>query len=246
MPSSWPSQISPILNLIVAAAPRSVLDIGPGFGKYGVLCREYLEVIPGMAPEAPYPPPRRVTIDCIEICPEYLSPIHGYVYDNVYIGHALNILRRLADRSYNLALLIDVLEHFSSEQAVQLMDQVIRVAQTALVATPTTDIPQAAVFGNEHERHRSHWNRRSLKRLAPASRFFRSLTVSTGHICLVSSDPAALGHIWRRVRLQNWISFRTAMLERLHLRGILRRLFRREAVAQSATRSGRPPEWERT
>jgi len=114
MPSSWPSQISPIMNIVLAMAPRTILDIGPGFGKYGVLCREYLDIVPGSRSSSTYPPPRRVTIDCIEAWPDYISPIHSYVYDDVYVGDARAVLPDLGAGAYDLAPFVDVLEHFSA------------------------------------------------------------------------------------------------------------------------------------
>lgn len=41
MPTSRPHQINKILELIILTAPESLLDIGPGFGKYGFLARGY-------------------------------------------------------------------------------------------------------------------------------------------------------------------------------------------------------------
>jgi hypothetical protein len=231
MPSSWPAQIGPVLNLILAIEPRSILDIGAGFGKYGVLCREYLDVIPGARSGSSYPPPRRVVIDCIEACAEYVSPIHHYVYDRVYLGDALALLPTLARGSYELALVIDVLEHFSREEGSQFMKMVLAVADTALIATPTTEMPQGAIFGNEYERHRSRWRRDSLRGLAPASRFFSGVTAHTGHICLLSASAGALKGFSRRARALAWIGYRTALLERLHLRDPLRRVFRRGRAA---------------
>ena len=37
-------QITDIMQLITIANPKSILDIGVGFGKYGYLSREYLEI----------------------------------------------------------------------------------------------------------------------------------------------------------------------------------------------------------
>ena len=47
MPSSQANQIPAIVNVIKEANPKSMLDIGPGFGKYGMLAREYLELYDG-------------------------------------------------------------------------------------------------------------------------------------------------------------------------------------------------------
>ena len=43
MPSSAPDVIPAVVNLVWELAPRSILDIGAGNGKYGVLFRDYLE-----------------------------------------------------------------------------------------------------------------------------------------------------------------------------------------------------------
>lgn len=40
MPTSWYNVIPEILSLIEKHKPRSILDIGIGFGKYGVLIRK--------------------------------------------------------------------------------------------------------------------------------------------------------------------------------------------------------------
>ncbi len=47
MPTSNPYQINEILEAINITRPRSILDIRVGFGKYGVLAREYLELYDG-------------------------------------------------------------------------------------------------------------------------------------------------------------------------------------------------------
>lgn len=44
MPTSYPEAISSILELVRREEPRSILDLGVGFGKYGMLCREMLDI----------------------------------------------------------------------------------------------------------------------------------------------------------------------------------------------------------
>ena len=43
MPTSQFRQLNEIVEAIVFSKPRSVLDIGVGYAKYGVLTREYLD-----------------------------------------------------------------------------------------------------------------------------------------------------------------------------------------------------------
>jgi len=236
MPTSLPSQISPILSIVMALSPRSVLDVGAGFGKYGVLCREYLDVLAGTAEDAPYPPPRRTKLDCIEASAKYVSPLHRYIYDSIHIGDALDVLPTLASDSYDLALVVDVLEHFSPKDAAPFMSLVLNVSRVALVATPKWESFQGRLFGNEYERHRSKWTARSLKSLASAHLLLRTRAASS-HIVILSNEEDRLVHLYRQVgrarRLSMWLRHRTAILEWLHLRRPLRRLFRREASAKT-------------
>ena len=47
MPVSIQFQITPCVSRIIGAQPKSVLDVGCGFGKWGYLCREYLDAFHG-------------------------------------------------------------------------------------------------------------------------------------------------------------------------------------------------------
>ena len=47
MPTSFHHHISKMVDWVVRLQPRSILDIGVGFGKWGFLCREYLDIFQG-------------------------------------------------------------------------------------------------------------------------------------------------------------------------------------------------------
>jgi hypothetical protein len=44
MPTSWHDVIPAVMNKVNHLKPESILDIGIGFGKYGVLIRDLLEL----------------------------------------------------------------------------------------------------------------------------------------------------------------------------------------------------------
>ena len=88
MPSSIPQQLNDIVELIIDTNPKSILDVGVGFGKYGFLSREYLELWDGRGQYKDW----RRRIDGIEAFKEYLTPIHDFVYNHVYVGNVLDIL----------------------------------------------------------------------------------------------------------------------------------------------------------
>lgn len=167
MPTSHHHQLSTIMDVIISVNPTSILDIGVGFGKYGVLCREYLELWDGR--ESYHHFTRR--IDGIEVFSSYLTPIHEFVYNHVYIGDAQKIVPSLR-KTYDLALLIDVLEHIPKQNARTFMCALLKKAKGVVVSTPKDIGHQEDAFGNVHETHVSQWSAQELRSLAPASLAF--------------------------------------------------------------------------
>jgi hypothetical protein len=115
-----------------------VLDVGAGYGKYGVLAREYADLH---------------RLDAVDV-----SPPRYPVYDHVYQGDLREIDRLLpADAPrYDLAMFIDAIEHFEKTEAWSLLDSLARRARLVLVATPWGFRPQE-VPGQPFETHRSGW-----------------------------------------------------------------------------------------
>lgn len=204
-PTSYPQAISPILEILLQLEPKSVLDIGMGSGKYGVLCRECLDVWLGETLE------RRARIDGIEGHAPYVTDLHRAVYDEILIGDALELVPHLT-RRYDVALLIDVFEHIERAAGARLLDAVRRVSSSVLVSVPVHYWPQGADFGNELERHRAHYTPRDLRGLG----FRQVWRVYGSYLALCSAravrlrplllryaldglPPVGLVAMWRRV-----------------------------------------------
>ncbi len=160
MPTSQFTQINQIISSAVALQPKSVLDIGVGFGKYGVLLREYLEFWREGSNYSRWD----YRIDAIEAHEQYITPLHRFIYNNVYIGDASKILPTI-ECSYDLVLLIDVIEHFSKEDWLHLIDLCRTKAKNLLISTPATNTEQGAAFGNVYETHRSCWTAKDFRSL---------------------------------------------------------------------------------
>ena len=75
MPTSHFYQLNEIVELVTLTNPKSVLDIGIGFGKYGFLLREYLELRDGRNKYNDW----KRRIDGIEVFEEYLTPVHHFI-----------------------------------------------------------------------------------------------------------------------------------------------------------------------
>lgn len=138
MPTSEHWQIPKIVDVIATVQPRRVLDVGAGYGKYGLLAREYggaerVDAVDANMPRFP-------------------------VYDHVYLGD----IRRLDDvlpadtGRYDLALFIDVIEHLEKDEGWRVLDDLVRRAKQVLVTTPLGFRPQE-IQGMPYETHRSGW-----------------------------------------------------------------------------------------
>jgi hypothetical protein len=163
MPTSQHHQIPKILDLMIAADPKSILDIGVGFGKFGVLAREYLELWDGRNDYKHFV--RR--IDGIEAFEGYLTPLHDFIYDHVYVGDAAKIVPTLKDK-YELVLFIDVLEHFEKPTGIRLLKTLLKNNRGVIVSVPKDIGEQGEVFGNVHEEHKAEWKRSDFKKLSSA------------------------------------------------------------------------------
>jgi SAM-dependent methyltransferase len=164
------------MDLIINLKPNSILDIGAGFGKYGVLCREYLELWDGREMYDEFT--RR--IDAVEAFEEYITPVHKFVYNKVYVEDVFNIIDNL-ELNYDLVLLIDVLEHFDKEKGALLVRKILTGNGGIIISTPKKFINQINAFANEYEMHRSQWEQAELS-LFGSSLFLKD---DVSHICYV-------------------------------------------------------------
>src|SRR5258708_35558700 len=82
MPTSDINNIPPILAVLQNCRPTSVLDVGCGFGKYGFLSREYLDVQFGRLT----PDQWQTRIVGIEAFAPYHHPVWDFVYDDIHVA----------------------------------------------------------------------------------------------------------------------------------------------------------------
>lgn len=151
MPASTNVQISKMVDHFHRLQPTSVLDIGVGFGKWGFLLRECLEI----GNQRYHRHDWQVKIDGIEIFPQYKSDLYDFLYDHVYFGDALEQIDHLP--SYDLIIAGDVIEHFEKPAGLQFIEKCLAKAPYLLLSSPVGFQAQDDHFGNCHERHLSHW-----------------------------------------------------------------------------------------
>lgn len=160
MPTSHRQQIPDILDLIELSHPQRLLDIGIGFGKYGLLTREYLEIWEKHDQYGVW----QVKLDGIEGFPDYIRPWHKEIYDDIFLGDARTIVPTLTTR-YDMTLIIDVLEHFTYADGWELIQHLEAHTRNILISTPKYVGVQGAEFGNDYEIHRFQWHPRHFREL---------------------------------------------------------------------------------
>ena len=147
LPTSKWHQIPKIISIAYKLKPKSILDIGIGSGKYGLLMKEYV---------------RPDILDGVEAFEPYLGDVQKSIYDNIYVED----ITKMDIPKYDLYLLIDVLEHIEKEKGKELLK---KLKGRVIVAMPKNievdeKLNQERIkdHGNKYGVHVSSWTAKEL------------------------------------------------------------------------------------
>lgn len=136
MPSSRPSLIPRIIKvfrMIHNQEPlKRILDIGPGWGKYGLLLREYFDGESNMLPRVEWD----LYLGCIEVEKKYTRPHLMYIYDIVWVENILDWSRKLKGK-WDVILLLDLIQCMTKEDALFIITKLAERCKWILISTPT-------------------------------------------------------------------------------------------------------------
>jgi hypothetical protein len=147
------------VEAIVARRPGAVLDAGIGFGLWGALLRQYLDVWSGRIQPAQW----TTRIDGIEIDGKRVLPHAREIYTEILVGDIREVVpRRAAQQPYDVILFGDVIEHLPKPDGRKLLDTAIGLAgQLVVVRIPLGDGWRRE--GREPpDHHRSQWYARDF------------------------------------------------------------------------------------
>jgi hypothetical protein len=195
--SNW-QNISYCIELIRRINPKSILDIGAGFGRWGILSREFLEIWD----DGNYSDNWKRKIDAVEVFDKYVKPYHSYFYDNVYIENAIDFINKPGEK-YDLIICGDIIEHFEKKDGEKFIDDCLKRCKYLMINIPIEKKwEQEIINDNEFEIHKSIWynsdfrkytNRKIKKFRDYISRKFSVILLSTGKIDLKSEYKKRYG-----------------------------------------------------
>lgn len=150
--SNW-QNISYNIKLIRNINPQTVLDIGVGFGRWGILMREFLEIWD----DSNYKGEWKRTIDGVEIFSGYIKEYHKYFYSNIYEEDALSFIKR-CENKYDLINIGDVIEHLEKKDGEEFIKLALEKSNFVLINIPIGKYwEQRGTLENPHEEHKSIW-----------------------------------------------------------------------------------------
>jgi len=157
MPFSRFSTVVPVMQIVCRLEPKSVFDVGCGNGRYGLFFRELLDQVKGNYHKLTW----EARIDGCEAFSSYITPIHNFCYNKVYLQDFTQLLDDL--ENYDLIFMGDVIEHFNKELGVETLSKALKKCKYLLLVTPGFDFKQTEAFGNIREAHRSFWTKEEFE-----------------------------------------------------------------------------------
>jgi hypothetical protein len=195
--SNW-QNISYCIELIRRINPASILDVGAGFGRWGILSREFLEIWD----ECNYSDTWKINVDAVEIFGDYIKPYHSYFYDNVYTENAVGFINN-TDKKYDLIICGDVIEHMEKNEGEKFIEDCLKHCRYILINIPIGNKWEQGINNNnEYEAHKSIWRNsdfgkypyRKIKRFRDyISRKFSVVLISADKIDLKSEYKKKYG-----------------------------------------------------
>jgi hypothetical protein len=147
-----------IMSAFQGAAVR-VLDVGVGFGSFGLAYRSAQLRAGALIPKEQWnshadlmdPAKWAGVLDGIDIVDYSTSPAWRF-YNTIHVGEAIETLRGMADASYDVVVANDVIEHFDSQTVGVFAGEIQRVARSAVIVGYPLTVQEVSDEGAEQHR----------------------------------------------------------------------------------------------
>ncbi len=159
MPISDYRHIPQVLDEVYALQPETALELGIGFGKWGVLLREVLDAMYGRCRKDQW----QRKIMGYEAWDQYENPCWN-AYNQVAIGDFTKSRYSLVPeweglKYWDLVMMMDSLEHLTPEVGRPFLSELVKNNKHVIISVPNGFMPQdGSPYGNEYENHRWTFN----------------------------------------------------------------------------------------
>lgn len=147
MPESQQSEkgTNMVLDKILSNTTRSIIDFGAGEGKWGKVLKDKMQLVDGVEVWKPY-------ISKYNLC---------NLYDTLY---ETDMREFEFERQYNIAILGDVLEHVSKDEAIDFLNKLKANVNIIYLTIPVTVcIQDGEAIGNPFETHHYQWSDKEIR-----------------------------------------------------------------------------------
>jgi predicted SAM-dependent methyltransferase len=210
--SNW-QNISYCIELIRRINPSTILDVGAGYGRWGILSREFLEIWD----DGNYSDKWKRKIDAVEIFYKYVKPYHRYFYDNVYIENAIDFMNVLNEK-YNLIICGDIIEHLEKKEGEEFIKKCLNCCKYLMINIPIgKKWEQDIINNNEYEIHRSVWKNSDFKKYKNHKiKKFRDYISRKFSVVLLSNEKIDLKKEYKK-KYGKYFFIKSSLSNRLYL-----------------------------
>lgn len=185
MASSSEKIISPIVSKILSLRPQTILDIGLGYGKWGYLCREYLEAWNDRIEPIDW----AVKVVGIEAWKPFSELQWNMInYNNIIVGDALEEIKKI-NENFDLVIATDVLEHLDKNRSIELFEEGLKKAERCfIVSIPLGKnwLHNKIVYNNPYNAHKCVWYEEEILKYKP--NYFTTVEGVRGNIGIAFFD----------------------------------------------------------
>ena len=210
MPTSNWQNISYDIELIRTLNPQKILDVGIGFGRWGILSREFLEVWDEDNISGNW----KRTIDGVEIYSPYIKEYHRYFYTHIYEQNLIDFFENLQS-DYDLIIFGDVIEHLDKADAFKVIKKAVEHSKFILINIPIGKFwEQGEKDGNIYHIHKSVWRLKDFKKFGHCKiKSFRDYFSRKFAVILISKNKFSLNKMYKmkygkHFRLKNFLKYR--------------------------------------
>jgi len=135
---------------------KSVLDVGSGFGLWGFLARQYIQIWqPGIKEDDYINFKNKMRVDAIEIVDFYVTDIQRQIYNNIYCADMRINLPSLS--WYDLIICGDILEHINFTDGLKLLEEMRRRSRWVIITMPDYFARGNEIMGQISDLHEYVW-----------------------------------------------------------------------------------------